>query len=77
MLTALLSFIAGLLTVFAPCVLPLLPVILGGSFDPTTRDRRRPYIIIASLLASLILFTILLKASTVLIGVDPKVWVYF
>lgn len=77
MLTALLSFVAGLLTVFAPCVLPLLPVILGGSFDPATRDRRRPYIIIASLLASLVLFTILLKASTVLIGVNPDVWVYF
>lgn len=76
MFTALLSFLAGLLTAFAPCVLPLLPVILGGSLDPSAKDRKRPYIIIASLVASLILFTILLKASTVLIGVDPKVWVY-
>lgn len=24
------SFLAGILTVLAPCVLPLLPVILGG-----------------------------------------------
>ncbi len=75
-ITALLSFIAGLLTALAPCVLPLLPIILGGSFDPEDRDRKRPYIITASLVASLILFTILLKASTILIGVDPKVWVY-
>ncbi|MCA9324512.1 cytochrome c biogenesis protein DipZ [Candidatus Saccharibacteria bacterium] len=77
MVTAVLSFLAGLLTAFAPCVLPLLPVILGGSLDPSARDKRRPYIIIASLVASLILFTILLKASTVLIGVNPMVWVYF
>jgi len=54
-----------------------LPIILGGSLDPDDKDRRRPYIITASLVASLIIFTIILKASTVLIGVDPKVWVYF
>lgn len=74
MLTALLSYLAGLLTVLAPCVLPLLPVILGGSLDANDRDRRRPYIIAASLVASLIVFTVLLKASTILIGVDPRVW---
>lgn len=74
LLTALLSFVAGLLTVLAPCVLPLLPVILGGSFDPSDPDKKRPYIITASLVASLIIFTVLLKASTVLIGVDPVVW---
>lgn len=27
----LISFFSGILTVLAPCVLPLLPVILGGS----------------------------------------------
>jgi len=75
--TALLSYIAGLLTVLAPCILPLLPVILGGSIGTDKKDKKRPYIIIASLIVSLVLFTILLKASTVLIGVDPKVWVYF
>ncbi len=77
LITALLSYVAGLLTALAPCVLPLLPIILGGSLDPKDKDRKRPYIITASLVVSLILFTIILKASTVLIGVDPKVWVYF
>ena len=28
-----LSFFAGILTVLAPCVLPMLPVIVGGSLD--------------------------------------------
>lgn len=71
----LISFFSGILTVLAPCVLPLLPVILGGSL--AGQSKRRPYIIIASLIVSLLLFTLLLKASTVLIGVDPSFWEYF
>ncbi len=72
--TTLLSYVAGLLTVLAPCVLPLLPIILGGSLDARDRDRRRPYIITASLVVSLVLFTLLLKISTAFVGIDPKVW---
>lgn len=72
--TALLSYIAGLLTALAPCVLPLLPVILGGSLVGDKKDRWRPYIITASLVVSLILFTLLLKASTAFIGIHPRVW---
>ena len=72
---AALSYLAGLLTALAPCVLPLLPVIVGGSFSgDAKRDNKRPYIITASLVVSLILFTLLLKASTALIGIDPMVW---
>ena len=71
------SFLAGVLTVFAPCVLILLPVIVGSSMLSDTDqklDRRKPYIISISLGVSVLLFTLLLKASTVLIGVDPQVW---
>jgi cytochrome c biogenesis protein CcdA/thiol-disulfide isomerase/thioredoxin len=74
LLTAFLSYVAGLLTALAPCVLPLLPIILGGSLAGDKKDKWRPYIITASLVVSLILFTILLKASTALIGIDPRVW---
>lgn len=74
LVTALLSYVAGLLTALAPCVLPLLPIILGGSLAGEKKDKWRPYIITASLVVSLILFTLLLKASTVFIGIDPKVW---
>lgn len=70
----LISFFSGVLTVLAPCVLPLLPVILGGSL--AGQSNKRPYIIIASLIVSLLLFTLLLKASTILIQVDPDVWEY-
>jgi cytochrome c biogenesis protein CcdA/thiol-disulfide isomerase/thioredoxin len=75
MIIALLSLVAGFLSVLAPCVLPLLPIIIGGSFTGI-ENRKRPYVIVASLVTSLILFTLLLKASTTLIGIDPKVWSY-
>lgn len=73
MLLILGSFIAGFLTVLAPCVLPLLPIIIGGSVSGNTADRTRPLIITASLAVSLLLFTLLLKATTVLIGIPPSV----
>ena len=69
------SFIAGVLTVLAPCILPLLPVILAGSVTET-KNTRRPLIIIASLSASVFLFTLLLKGSTALITVSPSFWSY-
>lgn len=70
-LTALLSLLAGGLTVLAPCVLPFLPVIVGGSLHG---DRRRPYLVAAALVVSLVTFTILLKAVTLVAHVDPRVW---
>ncbi len=75
------SFVAGILTVLAPCVLPLLPVIVGGTVvraetDGAAADRRwyRPLVIAASLAVSVVVFTLVLKASTVLLGVPPAVW---
>lgn len=70
------AFFAGMITILAPCVLPLLPVIIGGSISGNVNDKRRPFIITASLAVSLILFTILLKATTLFIDVPPEVFVY-
>ncbi len=73
------SFLAGVLTSLAPCMLTLLPVIVGGAILPggdQTRDHKKPFVIAISLGLSVIVFTLLLKASTVLIGVDPKIWLY-
>ncbi len=68
------SFIAGVLTVFAPCILPLLPVVLGSS--TSGRSRWTPYIVVGSLASSIILFTYILKVSTAFITVPPEVWSY-
>ncbi len=72
MLLLLGAFIAGMLTVLAPCVLPLLPIIIGGSISGNKKDTRRPFIIAGSLAVSLIFFTLLLKASTLLINIPPN-----
>lgn len=70
------SFLAWVLTILAPCVLPLLPIILWASVEDA-KDKYRPYIIIASLSFSVFAFSFLLKASTILLWVDPIVWKIF
>ena len=66
------SFFAGIMTVLAPCVLPLLPVIIGSSFSG--KDKFKPFWVILGLILSVIIFTILLKSSTILINIDPIFW---
>lgn len=68
------SFIAGVLTILAPCILPLLPVIIGHSITDTTPSRRRLFVVVASLGISVILFTLLLKASSLLIDIPQDFW---
>jgi cytochrome c biogenesis protein CcdA len=68
------SFIAGVLTVLAPCILPLLPVVIGSS--ASGRSKYTPYIVVGSLGLSIILFTYILKASTAFIMVPPQFWTY-
>lgn len=68
------AFIAGVLTVMAPCVLPLLPVVVGSA--ASGRSKSTPYVVVGSLAASIVLFTYLLKASTAFIMVPPAVWTY-
>jgi cytochrome c biogenesis protein CcdA/thiol-disulfide isomerase/thioredoxin len=52
------AFLAGLITAISPCVLPVLPIVLGGGIG---ENRRRPYAIIAGL-ASCFLVSILFAA---------------
>ena len=70
------SFIAGFLTVLVPCILPLLPVVIGGSLGGDTQTKRNPYIIIASLVCSIIVFTLIIQGITSLFYVPPSVWRY-
>ncbi|MBI3687519.1 MAG: cytochrome C biogenesis protein [Actinobacteria bacterium] len=117
MLLVLGAVVAGMLTTLAPCVLPVLPVVIGGAMAPqavpvavavpaglrgpagpggptdpggpagpplsrrgagrirrSLGSYRRPLVITASLGASVVVFTLLLKATTALIGIPPEVW---
>lgn len=66
------SFIAGILTVLTPCVLPLLPIILGKSISSS--GKWRPLVIIGSLMASVAVFTIVLKVLSTFAQIPPTVW---
>jgi cytochrome c biogenesis protein CcdA len=96
MLALLGALVAGALTTLAPCVLPLLPIIVGGAaasdleaagssspLGTTTRmsavrswvtRHRRALVITSSLGASITLFTLILKATTALLVIDPRTW---
>jgi cytochrome c biogenesis protein CcdA/thiol-disulfide isomerase/thioredoxin len=68
-----LSFVAGALTVLAPCILPLLPVILGRSISERAAASRI-FTIVASLGVSVYLFTLLLKVSSAFISIPQGFW---
>lgn len=74
MILLIVSFIAGVLTVLAPCILPVLPVVIGSS--ASGRNKATPYVVVISLALSIIVFTYILKASTALIMIPPYVWTY-
>ena len=74
MLLLFISFIAGVLTILAPCILPLLPVIVGHSITDPTLNRKRLFVVVLSLGISIILFTLLLKASSLLIDIPEDFW---
>jgi len=70
-----LSFLAGVLTILAPCVLPVLPIIIGGSI--TEHNPWRPLIITLSLAGSIVFFTLILKATTAFIAIPDQFWKLF
>jgi cytochrome c-type biogenesis protein len=72
------SLLAGILTVLAPCILPLLPIVIGSSEPEQGRHiSRRALVVILSLSFSVIIFTLLLKVSTILIAIPQTFWNIF
>jgi cytochrome c biogenesis protein CcdA len=65
-----LAFAAGLLTIAAPCVLPLLPVVLGGSVGDAS-SRTRPLWIVAGFVAAFAGFTLAFSAYASWLGLTP------
>jgi cytochrome c biogenesis protein CcdA/thiol-disulfide isomerase/thioredoxin len=58
-LLLLIGFVAGVITAVSPCVLPVLPIVLAGGAAGGTR---RPYAIVAGLIACFTLFTLTASA---------------
>jgi len=69
------AFLAGVLTTLAPCVLPLLPVIVGGSIgQQEEKSINRALLITGSLGLSIVTFTLLLKATIYFIDIPFLFW---
>ena len=62
------GLLAGVITAISPCVLPVLPILLAGS---AAGPPRRPYAIVAGLVASFTVFT--LFAAALLDALDSGV----
>ncbi len=69
MLLILFAFLAGVVTVFAPCILPVLPLVLAGG---SVHGRLRPLGIIIGLVASFSLFTLTLSWLVQNAGLSPN-----
>ena len=60
------AFMAGVVTVLSPCILPVLPVVLSGSVDG---GKSRPWGIIAGFITSFTVFTLTLGLITRALGI--------
>lgn len=64
------SFLAGVVTILSPCILPILPVVLSGSL---TGDKWRPYGVVAGFIASFTFFTLFLSLIVKATGISADV----
>lgn len=64
------AFIAGVVTILSPCILPILPVVLLGSVDG---GKRRPFGIVTGFILSFTFFTLFLSLIVRLTGISPDI----
>ena len=69
MVTLLFALLAGIVTVAAPCTLPVLPVLFGASIGQTSNAR--PVFIALGFVASFTIVAIVFSAITQIVGIDP------
>ncbi|MGW8389768.1 cytochrome c biogenesis CcdA family protein [Pseudoduganella sp. HUAS MS19] len=65
-----LAFLAGLLTIASPCVLPMLPILLGSGVNQ--RKRSRPLFIVAGFILSFASFAMLLGVVSATVDVAQE-----
>lgn len=66
------AFLAGILSVLAPCIIGMLPVLIARSVE--SKKLTKTINVIAGLAFSIFIFSILLKATTIVIGIPQSVW---
>lgn len=61
------SFLAGLVTILSPCILPILPIVLSGG---ATGGKKRPFGIIIGFILSFTFFTLALSSLVRTLGIS-------
>ena len=69
MMALLFALLAGIVTVAAPCTLPVLPILFGASIGQTSKAR--PVFIALGFVASFTIVAIVFSAITQIVGIDP------
>ena len=64
-----LSLLAGIMTILAPCIFPLLPILIGSSADGSS-NKNRAFTVIISLLVSITVLTILIHGTSNVLGLS-------
>ncbi len=65
------AFLAGIVTILSPCILPILPVILATSVTDEN-SKKRPYGIVVGFILSFTFFTLFLSSIVKLFGIDAE-----
>lgn len=65
------AFLAGIVTILSPCILPVLPIILASS--ATSSGKSRPYGIIFGFVLSFSFFTLFLSTIVKLLGIPSDI----
>lgn len=68
-LLLLFAFLAGIVTILSPCILPILPIVLSGT---VSGDKRRPFGIILGFILSFTFFTLFLATIVRLSGIPTN-----
>ncbi len=63
------TFLSGIVTIFAPCIWPILPIVLSAG---VTGGKRKPFGLVTGLAVSFIFFTLTLAAIVKVIPFDPE-----
>jgi cytochrome c-type biogenesis protein len=69
MVTLLFALVAGILTIAAPCTLPILPALLGASVGDTSKTR--PFFIVLGFVTSFTVAAIAFSTITRILGIEP------
>jgi cytochrome c biogenesis protein CcdA/thiol-disulfide isomerase/thioredoxin len=67
------AFLAGIVTILSPCILPILPILLSAS---TPNERHKPLGIIIGLIISFSFFTLSLSTIVAATGISPDLLRY-